>query len=282
MAISEADKIKRAEEIYYRRKYNKNYPKSNKKSFVSWLFGNIVYISIIIIFVVSFNNRDYILSKEFNSDIDRILNQQININNIITTIYDKYSNEKSRNSIEKNSDSSIEIDIKKDSDEETIKEENLSKVNIQKISFVKDSDTTPEKYIKSNIKFVPILKRNYGVTSRFGYRKSKNKNVQGYHTGIDIAAKKGENIYSAIDGEVIVVSNQGNYGKHLCIQSKADKKVTVLYAHCSKIIVRKGTKVKRGDKIAKVGSTGNSTGPHLHFEIRYKNKSLNPEKILEF
>ncbi len=54
------------------------------------------------------------------------------------------------------------------------------------------------------------------------------------------------------------------------------------YAHCSKIIVKEGEKVKQGDKIAEVGETGNTTGPHLHFEIRRDNRTIDPEYILKF
>ena len=80
-----------------------------------------------------------------------------------------------------------------------------------------------------------------------------------------------------MDGQVTVVSDEGDYGKHVKI---VDGDVSTIYAHCSKIVVSQGDFVKRGQKIAEVGSTGKSTGPHLHFEIRRNNLSVNPEEIL--
>ena len=78
---------------------------------------------------------------------------------------------------------------------------------------------------------------------------------------------------------MILVSEEGDYGKHLKVQ---DGDIVTLYAHCSEILVKEGQSVEKGEKIAKVGSTGNSTGPHLHFEIRYQNRYVNPQEIFEF
>ena len=117
------------------------------------------------------------------------------------------------------------------------------------------------------------------VTSRFGTRESTNKKINGYHTGTDIAVNSGTEILAANSGEVILVSSEGDYGKHLKIQ---DGDLITLYAHCSKILVKEGQKVNKGEKIALVGSTGNSTGPHLHFEVRYQNRYVNPQEIFEF
>lgn len=71
----------------------------------------------------------------------------------------------------------------------------------------------------------------------------------------------------------------GDYGKHLKIENNG---VETLYAHCSKILVNENDSIQIGQEIAKVGSTGNSTGPHLHFEIRYLGEFIDPSKILEF
>ena len=89
----------------------------------------------------------------------------------------------------------------------------------------------------------------------------------------------GTDIVSAISGKVILTSESGDYGKHLKIQNGD---VITLYAHCSEILVKEGDEVEKGTKIAKVGSTGNSTGPHLHFEIRYQDRYVNPQEIFQF
>ena len=127
----------------------------------------------------------------------------------------------------------------------------------------------------SSIKgFVPPL-TYWKVTSPFGPRWGRN------HNGIDLGGNNMNTpIYAAMDGTVAYVKDQGNkgYGKYLAIQHKG---YTTLYAHCSSITVKPGTKVKAGQVIAKVGSTGNSTGPHLHFEITDKSGTrLDPQNFL--
>ena len=82
-----------------------------------------------------------------------------------------------------------------------------------------------------------------------------------------------------MDGKVIVASSNSEYGNFIKIL-KDD--VMTVYAHCKKLMVKEGDIVKKGDVIATVGSTGNSTGPHLHFEIRLSDRFVNPKSIIEF
>ena len=117
------------------------------------------------------------------------------------------------------------------------------------------------------------------VSSKFGARESKYQNVKGYHTGIDIVAQEGTSIVAAMEGIVELVSSEGDYGKHIKIRCN---NVYTLYAHCSKIFVKEGQIVAKGQKIANVGNTGNSTGPHLHFEIRVDERFVDPAKIVSF
>ena len=98
------------------------------------------------------------------------------------------------------------------------------------------------------------------------------------HTGTDIAANLGTKIKSATDGEVVLESSEGDYGKHLKIQIG---EVSIIYAHCNNLYVKQGDKIVQGQEIAEVVSTGNSTGPHLHFEIRVHERTVDPENILE-
>ena len=131
-------------------------------------------------------------------------------------------------------------------------------------------------YIKANYNFiVPVTGT---VTSRYGTREATEV-VSANHQGTDIGANEGTPIYAAMDGTVEVASEEGEYGKHIDI---TNRDVLTRYAHCSKLLVKEGQEVKQGDKIAEVGSTGNSTGPHLHFEIRRDNRVINPESIIEF
>ena len=82
-----------------------------------------------------------------------------------------------------------------------------------------------------------------------------------------------------MDGVAELVSEEGSYGKHIKL---VNGEVATLYAHCSKLYIKEGEEVRQGQPIAEVGSTGNATGPHLHFEIMRNNEYINPEDILEF
>ncbi|MEG0691681.1 MAG: peptidoglycan DD-metalloendopeptidase family protein [Oscillospiraceae bacterium] len=111
------------------------------------------------------------------------------------------------------------------------------------------------------------------ITSPFGWRKIFGKSE--YHTGVDIGAGKGSSIVAAEDGEVILVKKSSyGYGWHLAINHGGG--YTTLYAHTSRIDVSVGDQVKRGQTIAGVGSTGNSTGNHLHFEVRINGVQKDP------
>lgn len=110
------------------------------------------------------------------------------------------------------------------------------------------------------------------ITSRFGRRGS------GVHTGLDIANSTGTTIVAADGGQVIFSGTKGTLGKMVVI--KHDEDVMTYYAHCSKLYVTAGQNVSRGQKIAAVGSTGKSTGPHLHLEIRINGVAYNPQHYL--
>ncbi len=124
--------------------------------------------------------------------------------------------------------------------------------------------------IRSDL-FMPTQGR---VTSEFGMRKGRA------HKGIDIANKSGTPIYAALDGVVVFSGVQRGYGNVVLIEHP-DFVITV-YAHNEKNLVKVNDKVKRGQHIANMGSTGNSTGPHLHFEYRVKGTAINPRKVLPF
>jgi murein DD-endopeptidase MepM/ murein hydrolase activator NlpD len=94
------------------------------------------------------------------------------------------------------------------------------------------------------------------------------------HDGIDIAAPEGAPVGAAADGVVIFAGDQAGYGA-LVILKHANDLVT-LYAHNSRVLVKDGQRVSRGDPIARVGQTGRTTGPHLHFEVRQGTRPRNP------
>lgn len=159
---------------------------------------------------------------------------------------------------------------------DTTSKENESLVNFETAVEGINQMSEDAKYINKNYKLiVPVIGT---ITSEFGVRNSNNPIVSAYHSGLDIAANTGTQILSAIDGEVLEASTDTYYGKYLKIK-KDD--IVIIYAHCSKLLVKTGEKVKKGELIAYVGNTGNSTGPHLHFEVKYKDRLVNPLDILE-
>ncbi len=113
------------------------------------------------------------------------------------------------------------------------------------------------------------------ITSRYGVSSRIRKST---HTGLDISAVTGTDIKVVADGTVISAGYSGSYG--YLVKVDHGNGVETWYAHTSKMYVKKGDTVKAGDVIAAVGSTGNSTGPHLHLEIRIDGKTVNPQKYL--
>ena len=111
------------------------------------------------------------------------------------------------------------------------------------------------------------------ITSRYGVSSRIRKST---HTGLDIAASSGTPIKVMAEGTVSCASYQGSYGK--LVKINHGNGVETWYGHTSKMYVKVGQKVNAGDVIASVGSTGNSTGPHLHLEIRLNGNHVNPQK----
>ncbi len=123
----------------------------------------------------------------------------------------------------------------------------------------------------------PIENGRY--TSYFGYRTNPITGKWSFHTGLDIAAPEGTKIRCALPGTVTRIDEDSRAGKYIFI-THSDGFQT-FYCHCSEIVAEVGMKLNKGETIALVGSTGWSTGPHLHFEVRKDNIRLNPLLSLE-
>ena len=183
----------------------------------------------------------------------------------VKAFYEKFENE-SESGQENNI---INIDITSgEKVEDEIEQKTETEKEITKVS-------TDAECVKEIYKVVYTMKGI--ITSRFGNRVSDNPIVSSYHTGLDIGADMGTLIKATHDGVVTQAGDNGTYGKSVTIES-GDLKT--IYAHCSSVLVKKGKQIKTGENIAKVGMTGNATGPHLHFEIRYQGRFVNPEDVI--
>jgi len=129
---------------------------------------------------------------------------------------------------------------------------------------------------KSNSFGQPIKGRLH-VSSGFGMRRHPISNVYKMHTGVDLEVSYGSPVYAIYDG--VVTRSSSYYGYGHCIDIQHASGYTSRYGHLSKYAVRVGTKVKKGQLIAYSGSSGTSTGPHLHLEIARNNKILNPLSV---
>lgn len=120
---------------------------------------------------------------------------------------------------------------------------------------------------------------NYRITSRFGKRNDPITGVWSNHGGMDIAAPYGTSIESSNDGVVIFAGWHYSYGNYIIVDHGGG--ISTLYAHASKLLASAGQAVSRGQKIAQIGSTGYSTGNHLHFEVRINGVRTDPMKYLK-
>lgn len=138
----------------------------------------------------------------------------------------------------------------------------------------KDNGVILQEIVNTEVALSNPFKDKYTVISRFGRKGT------GTHTGIDLAAISGTNIYAAASGRIVFSGYKGSYGNLVIIDH--GNNIQTYYAHCSNLIKNEGEEVKQGEMIAQVGSTGNSTGPHLHFEVRKDGITENPQYHINF
>lgn len=332
-SISQEERIRRAEEIYSRRRYNNRYGESLYRSgetrnryqpqetrkikgkMINKMIIQMIVCVIIYTCIYMLQYSNYLFSKDVVDKTKEVLSYDISIENLYNksnefflNLQKKFNwgvnNEQNDNVNEEAQDQNTEetnIENSNAESSENTSEANNENVDNSEISQndasteVTNNDTTQlavggadetqqeeEKsqeeqdieYVKQNVSIIWPIKGV--ITSRFGNR-TPTEIVTANHKGLDIAGNMGDNIVSAMDGTVVQYSEEGDYGKHLRIQSG---EILTLYAHCSELLVQEGGTVKQGDVIAKVGATGRATGPHLHFEIRRDDRFINPELIL--
>ncbi len=282
--MSVEEKIRRAEQIYEKRKNGSDkqiatVSVNNEKKDIRLLKKMIIQIIVcIFIYLVIYfvNNSEYVFSKDFINKINEVLSYDINFIDLYKDIKDQYyklvtnKNDEQQNENDEGSRNQEGIGgaIENSNDISENKEETQG----QELSQVEQDILN----IKNTTTFIKPI--DGVISSKYGQRDSATGRVPKNHTGTDIAANLGTKIKSATDGEVVLSSEEGDYGKHLKIQIG---EVSIIYAHCNNLYVNQGDKITQGQEIAEVGTTGNSTGPHLHFEIRIEERTVDPQNILE-
>lgn len=281
-AISVEERIRRAEEIYEKRRQGETRPitkvnvnnthKKDVKLLKKMIVQILVCISIYLVIYAIYNNK-YVFSEDFIKKANEILSYDTNFGEL-------YENAKMQiqswyQSITTNEQNGIggaaseETVQNVETQEEVIEQEQTQETEL--------SQTEQDiQNVKNTTTFIKPVEGT--ISSVYGRRETATGSVPKDHTGTDIAAPLGTKIKSATEGEVVLVSEEGDYGKHIKVQIG---EVSIIYAHCNQLYVNQGDKVVQGQEIAEVGSTGNSTGSHLHFEIRYSERTVNPQSILE-
>jgi len=300
--MSVEEKIRRAEEIYARRN-SENYAntarvrvngkeKKDIKVFKKLIIQIVICLVIYGVFYLV-KNSNYIFSEDFVNKAKEVLSHDTNFGelynnakNAVIGFFNK--DEQADNTQENAAEQSDEQENKNPAEGETKTEnqdaENTNSVQdgiggaeeVQEQQPVLSEEEQQIQTIKNTSSFIKPVEGP--ISSKFGLRNPTTPTVPKNHTGTDIKANTGTKIKAATDGEVVLASSEGDFGNHLKIQIG---QVSIIYAHCNKLYVKQGDKIVQGQEIAEVGSTGNSTGPHLHFEIRLNEKPVDPQKILE-
>lgn len=333
--VSPEERIKRAEEIYSRRKTNNNSVRvsstqvkdGQEKRRLSLYKKMILQILICILIYLIFSlikEANYLFSETVLNKTREFLSQDINFEVVSSQVgqffqdnqgkfnflsnWLKDDNEQENQNTEEQNTQNIIQNETNNQENNTIQNEQNNTTNSEQVNNTEVSNNTNNtvgiggatsnevtvatssssssaektqmqldaEYIKKNFKLQLPVKGN--VTSGYGKRKA-TEIVSENHQGIDIGVNVGTKIVAAMEGKVTLVSNEGEYGTHVKIENKD---IVTIYAHCSKILVKEGATVKKGQKIALSGNTGKTTGPHLHFEIRRGTRTVDPELVLSW
>lgn len=266
--LSVEEKIRRAEEIYERRKRDNMRPIAtvniSEKKDIKLLKKMIIQVLIcvaIYLIIYTIQNNNYIFSEDFIKKANEILSYDTNF----VEIYENIKNQVIY-IFQKPEDAIGGAEAETQSNEANNKE-NLDKTNNE----AKENQATNQNEIQENTEnqvqnlsqeeqdiiniknTTTFIKPVEGtISSKFGQRENATGRVPKKHTGTDIAANMGIKIISSTDGEVVLSSEEGDYGKHLKIQIG---EVSIIYAHCNDLYVKQGDIVKQGQEIAEVGST---------------------------
>ena len=283
-AMSVEERIRRAEERYERKKMIEDgyrfekkedkFQKEKEKKDIKLLKKMIIQIVIctcIYLIIYTIQNNKYVFSEDFINNIKSIISYEINFQeiynnckNYIVNIIPKEENQGNSQENDLNSEENNETNNQVNENEQDNNQENNA--NNETINGIGGAETSEisneenkenlsqeEQDIENVKKTTSFIKPVEGViSSPYGIRETATGTVPKNHTGTDIAAVTGTKIKSATEGQVVLVSEQGDYGKHIKIQIG---EVSIIYAHCNALYVNEGDKISQGQEIAEVGST---------------------------
>ena len=296
-AMTVEERIRRAEEIYERRKRNEGLTvvqekerkkEKNEKKDVKLLKKMVIQLMICIciyLVIYTIQNKQYIFSEDFINKVNEIISYDIDFKKLyedskkfIMGIFNKENENQneSQNETQENNEVNVTENTEINNGIGGAVEENIEETPQVEENQNLSQEEQDILNVKNTTSFIKPVEGT--ISSVYGYRETATGTVPKDHTGTDIAAITGTKIKSATDGQVVLASEEGDYGKHIKIQIG---EVSIIYAHCNSLYVKEGDMVTQGQEIAEVGSTGNSTGPHLHFEIRISERTVDPQKILE-
>lgn len=253
---------------------------------------------IILIFILGIKNINISATKQINTSINSLINSSLDFNNMYKNISAFATNAynqgkdlfqkqlKSQPVPEKSSvqEGETRLPQVKSTNSTTIekKTSTSSAIHVSELkqaapilSSINSSDIDI-KSIKSQYVFANPLKGS--ISSPFGLRIHPITKKGAFHPGLDIGASKGTAIYASLGGTVIEARRGETFGNFVKIQSGKD--ILTIYAHCNKLLVKKGQRINRGQKIAEVGDTGLALGAHLHFEIWKAGRPVDPACIV--
>lgn len=295
--LTQEERIRRAEEIYLKRRNRNNDVelkrvertlKTERPTIKSLRLFKRMALQIVIclllycIFYLIYDTN-YSFSAVTLNKTEEILNYDINFENIYKYINEKVistftskkdSVENNENSLEENKE--IQNDENKEQVPQEEQEENKEKQDEE--NKIEEKENTEENELKNKYSLQLPVNGGY-ISSEFGEREATTEKVSTNHKGIDIAVAIGTEIFAAMSGKVIVSTTSATYGKYIIIE---EGNLKTVYAHCNELLVSEGQQVTKGEVIAKSGQTGNTTGPHLHFEVRTDDTPINPRQILDF
>lgn len=273
-------------------KYNENQEIMEKRLVVMYECGDVSYLDLLLksSSLIEFLSNYYVIEEIIRSD-----------NELLESIEkEKEEIEATKKQLEQEKAELKLLKVKKEQtriimqNNKTIQQNQIAQLSDsekelqQKIQEYKDEEEKIENLIKlASNQYVyngeytgglmtwPVAKSGTYITSNYGMREHPIQGVIKSHTGIDIGnAGFGAPVIAAADGVVSMASYYGGYGN--CVMINHGNGISTLYGHGQKILTTVGTEVKKGDLIMEVGSTGNSTGPHLHFEVRINGQPTDP------